>query len=257
MPLGCRHRDVRVHSDPQAHASADALDTTAYTFGTDIVMGSGNQASDRHQRQKLLAHELAHVVQQRGAIGSSPETISTDQAAETQAHQASGSRAGRAAVPLSGLGERAVQRYEAGEHAKLGETGEAMSELLAKRALKYIVRKGETPAFLAAKFGLGEDELLTANPDKCKTWPGSSGNAVSGFNAGEVLLIPPMLNQATKDALTQKQLSMVINGATIEYGEGIAMGDFFADPTQLSGASAKQLNSLTALIKKDKAVPAG
>ena len=55
---------VRVHADANAAAnSAKAVGARAYTVGHDIVFGAGEQAHDR----ALLAHELAHVVQQSAA----------------------------------------------------------------------------------------------------------------------------------------------------------------------------------------------
>ena len=55
---------VRVHSDAKAEQSAHAVGARAYTVGSDIVVGAGNQAPHTNAGRKLLAHELAHVVQQ-------------------------------------------------------------------------------------------------------------------------------------------------------------------------------------------------
>jgi len=54
---------VRVHTDP---VSACALQARAYTVGRDIVFGAGEYAPDTSTGKTLLAHELAHVVQQTG-----------------------------------------------------------------------------------------------------------------------------------------------------------------------------------------------
>jgi hypothetical protein len=55
---------VRVHSDEAAGLSASALSANAYTAGQNIVFGAGKFAPDQAAGRKLLAHELAHVVQQ-------------------------------------------------------------------------------------------------------------------------------------------------------------------------------------------------
>ena len=52
--------NVRVHADAEAAESAREVNALAYTVGNHVVLGSG-QANRR-----LLAHELAHVVQQTG-----------------------------------------------------------------------------------------------------------------------------------------------------------------------------------------------
>jgi len=59
--------DVRVHKNSIAAESAQALNARAYTVKNDIVFGSGEYAPTTEDGQWLLAHELAHVVQQQVA----------------------------------------------------------------------------------------------------------------------------------------------------------------------------------------------
>lgn len=56
---------VRIHDDAQAAASADAVRARAYTVGRDIVFGAGQYAPQTPAGERLLRHELTHVVQQR------------------------------------------------------------------------------------------------------------------------------------------------------------------------------------------------
>jgi Domain of unknown function (DUF4157) len=56
---------VRVHADEKAAQSAYSIHAHAYTAGHDIVFGEGKFAPATEGR-RLLAHELAHVVQQGG-----------------------------------------------------------------------------------------------------------------------------------------------------------------------------------------------
>lgn len=55
---------VRIHTGAAAAASALALGANAYTVGRDIVFGVGRWAPSTQAGRRLLAHELAHVVQQ-------------------------------------------------------------------------------------------------------------------------------------------------------------------------------------------------
>jgi hypothetical protein len=55
---------VRVHTDEQASESARAVHAHAYTVGSDIAFRRGLYAPATSQGRALLAHELAHVVQQ-------------------------------------------------------------------------------------------------------------------------------------------------------------------------------------------------
>jgi len=56
---------VRVHSDPLAARSASALSARAYTVGNHVVFGTGEWAPGTRSGQRLLAHELVHVMQQQ------------------------------------------------------------------------------------------------------------------------------------------------------------------------------------------------
>lgn len=54
--------DVRVHTDPISQAATRAMNARAFTVGADIFLGPGESATN----PELIAHELTHVVQQRG-----------------------------------------------------------------------------------------------------------------------------------------------------------------------------------------------
>ncbi len=62
--------DVRVHANAGAAA---ALQARAFTVGSDIFFAAGDYHPGDHDGQRLLAHELTHVVQQRGV----PVDVST------------------------------------------------------------------------------------------------------------------------------------------------------------------------------------
>jgi hypothetical protein len=70
---------VRVHTDPLAARSAEAVAAHAYTVGSDVVFGAGRYAPANHDGRRLLAHELTHVVQQNafppsaGVVQRQPE----------------------------------------------------------------------------------------------------------------------------------------------------------------------------------------
>ncbi len=56
---------VRVHTDSKAAESARAVNALAYTVGNDVVFGANRYAPHLPAGQRLLAHELTHVVQQQ------------------------------------------------------------------------------------------------------------------------------------------------------------------------------------------------
>ena len=75
--------NVRVHFDAHAAASARSVNALAYTVGNDIVFSEGAFAPDDPSGRSLLAHELAHVVQQsaahtpQGQLQRQPDETST------------------------------------------------------------------------------------------------------------------------------------------------------------------------------------
>ncbi|MDH4273270.1 MAG: DUF4157 domain-containing protein, partial [Candidatus Aminicenantes bacterium] len=72
--FGFDFSQVRVHTDPEASESAIAVNARAYTSGINIAFGAGQYAPGTTDGGALLAHELAHVVQQT-ASSPPPGTI--------------------------------------------------------------------------------------------------------------------------------------------------------------------------------------
>jgi hypothetical protein len=56
---------VRVHPDSEAADTAKAVNARAFTVGRNIVFAPGQFAPDTSGGRRLMAHELAHVVQQQ------------------------------------------------------------------------------------------------------------------------------------------------------------------------------------------------
>ncbi|WP_447979264.1 eCIS core domain-containing protein [Candidatus Nitrospira bockiana] len=79
---------VRLHTDVQAARSAEALHALAYTVGEDIVFASGEYSPRTPEGERLIAHELAHVVQQHGgakgmALSPVPRGVARKKNADT------------------------------------------------------------------------------------------------------------------------------------------------------------------------------
>jgi len=64
---------VRIHADRQAAEAARSVNARAFTLGRDVVFGAGQYAPETATGQRLVAHELTHVVQQ--GIGTSVTKI--------------------------------------------------------------------------------------------------------------------------------------------------------------------------------------
>lgn len=65
---------IRVHTGAQADRSARSFGALAYTTGRDVVFRAGSYSPHTKDGQRLLAHELTHVVQQhKGADANGPQ----------------------------------------------------------------------------------------------------------------------------------------------------------------------------------------
>lgn len=88
--------DVVIHADDAAVASASALSARAYTLGNHVVFGAQAYQPATVAGRRLLAHELAHVVQQqRGGGGEVPTAPALSR---SEVHEREASRAAAAIV---------------------------------------------------------------------------------------------------------------------------------------------------------------
>jgi len=74
-------RNVRVHDDSLAWESAESLNANAFTTGDHIVFNKGLYGNDTFSGRNLLAHELAHVIQNKKDNISSDIEKHADEAA--------------------------------------------------------------------------------------------------------------------------------------------------------------------------------
>lgn len=74
--LGDSLDDVRVHNDEGAGQLAESVSARAFASGNDLFFGKGEYQPGSSGGDELLAHELTHVVQQRGAPESGPMQVS-------------------------------------------------------------------------------------------------------------------------------------------------------------------------------------
>jgi hypothetical protein len=78
--------DVRVHDEPFVHPAVRAINARAFTLGTHIAFGRGEYRLETPESRRLLAHELAHTIQQRKKSDISTQTLQRQQStsAETE-----------------------------------------------------------------------------------------------------------------------------------------------------------------------------
>lgn len=87
--LGHDFSRVRVHTDHTAADSARAVNAYAYTVGQDVVFGAGQYAPESEFGCYLLAHELAHTMQQRSLdLRSSARQLPINSPGDAYEHEA-------------------------------------------------------------------------------------------------------------------------------------------------------------------------
>lgn len=104
---------VRVHIDAPAREMAHGLGAAALAFGHDIVLGAGHEDIDTPAGRWLLAHELAHTVQQEAAVdGVAAQPVMSDDAASEQDASRAATTAGSGGLARvqRRLGRPAIQR---------------------------------------------------------------------------------------------------------------------------------------------------
>ncbi len=94
--LGADLSGVRVHTGSDSAAANDAVGAKAYTTGNDIHFGAGQFDPTSKGGEHLLAHEVAHTVQQSG--GASRMQFKLDVSSPGDAHEHEADRAADAMV---------------------------------------------------------------------------------------------------------------------------------------------------------------
>lgn len=114
---------VRVHADARAAESAQAVNAAAYTVGRDVVFGAGRYAPGTSDGRRLLAHELAHTIQQGGGEPPPAGGLQVADArgpAEREAEQTAAEAGAERASPLSAAPQAVARQPK--EAPKGGET---------------------------------------------------------------------------------------------------------------------------------------
>jgi hypothetical protein len=114
--FGTRFDDVRVHHDSESDTLNRSISAKAFTTGSDIFFSQNANPSD----SQLLAHELTHVVQQRGMSHSGPMTVGPAGDSHEQAAD------GMASAVTSGAAASAQRKLE--EHVVAPVAREAAPE---------------------------------------------------------------------------------------------------------------------------------
>ena len=107
--LGHDFSAMRIHAGPLSAAAAASVGAQAFTHGRNVYFGAGYHRPDTPSGQHLMAHELAHTLQQRpgviarralgnGAEAADTSTSARQTAAELNSGEALGDKPGKPAA---------------------------------------------------------------------------------------------------------------------------------------------------------------
>jgi outer membrane protein OmpA-like peptidoglycan-associated protein len=228
---------VRVHTDAQAAASARALNARAYTTGTHVVFASGQHSHETRQGRRLLAHELAHVVQQSGSH-STPAV----QRAVDEKNFPGGGR-----VEDVRAGEHLLWNFDIGQHVLRPEHAAALPKIAAeiKGALtrdptaiidiegqasftgtrndELSTKRAESVKKVLVAQGISQDRLNVIAVGSIKSLPDESQENFARSRAVRVITPPHLLSplgpkppQPQTGSCQVQAADMVLDGATVE-----------------------------------------
>ena len=154
--------DVRIHTGPDASRSAASVQASAYTVGSDIVFRDRAYSPGTEDGNRRLAHELAHVVQQRegpvdgtpraGGIAVSSPSDRFERAARATADRVTAKLAGTAGFAARDGHDRLAPRLARVVQQRGGPVTVQRDEESAKLLTKLATPKiGEGPAISVQK----------------------------------------------------------------------------------------------------------
>ena len=148
--LGADFSEVRVHTDPEAAEAAHALDAIAFTTGRHLVFGRGAYDPFGRSGKRLIAHELAHTVQQ----GASPPLSGATHGVRPESSQAPTVQRQADPAPSGGVLASLVEKVSRG-----------LAEVLREGPVSWVGRKLKAAVQTAVGgliSGLGLGDAVTA-----------------------------------------------------------------------------------------------
>jgi Domain of unknown function (DUF4157) len=258
---------VRVHHDDAASESARAESAKAYTVGRDIVFAAGEWSPDTTSGQWLLAHELAHVVQQ--SRGGPPAVANRASPLEAGAHAAATAvTAGTGPVSVSGAASPGVSKSDEDDvpSKKLAkpEPGPTSKERLQQLLAQATSRAPVPPSALASspEIDAAADSWRLDLEFSKPTWVAGSAPLEKKAPVGAVGAITqqPAQTPPTQDADLRAMQRSVVSARGFDDSVGVSHYDtareqLTADRAALAAIPdvKKQMSRLKALRAERKA----
>lgn len=232
--LGADLSSVRVHTGAASATAAQAVGAKAYTIGQDIHFGAGTYDPSSSAGQHLLAHEVAHTVQQSGGAATRKAQFKLEVSTPHDQHELEADRAADAMV----AGTRATVSVAGGSAARaivlrdtlndgnyqtvLGEGQAAESDAAKQNQIlegptAYLSASNESErqqaSMMRGAVSAGESELLQAETDHEPVGPRLSDNKAAGRQ------LDAYIGSAAKQGTMAQQFEIQLQKVNIQYAK--------------------------------------
>ncbi|HEX6835024.1 MAG TPA: DUF4157 domain-containing protein, partial [Polyangia bacterium] len=211
--LGADLGGVRVHTGGESADAAESLGARAFTVGSDVHFGRGEFAPGSKEGDRLLAHELTHVVQgQKSGVQRKADAAhgDSDGGGEHGDHEAAGHEVSEPGDPAEkeadAMGDHAADQLHGGEHGGAGGAHDAGAQVAGKKN-EAADKPGVTAAAppVGRKIFRSKDPAKPADPakpppipkDAAKTRPGSAPKSAAGNAPAGSAATPPKSKEET------------------------------------------------------------
>lgn len=207
LHFGCDFDDVRIHAGGLAARSAHDLGALAYGVGSDIVFAPRRFAPETANGRRLLAHELAHVVQSRTRSQAGRRIVPRSDPSEVNADRATSGLTAGPVAPTLGTAPAAVRlTRDPGLDAVLGRIRQIPTDLSVADAVR---RVGEA----VQRVDLADpDNLRPITVAIAETFPGERGRDVltTFLRAVEATVLPeqPVSQEPTPEQQAHMERQM-------------------------------------------------
>jgi len=245
---------VRVHTDSRAAESARAVNALAYTVGSEIAFATGQYAPQTSTGARLLAHELAHTVQnpEPATVFRSLEVGAANDPCESAADYAADTVMQGGTASLSGVGGGGVLWRKRDCAADRGGTGSPDQRTVrCNDGSQYRVtlttsdepRRAQTTTTVDAGFNNttifltidvchgGTDVRITPSVDLGRPLATALGNVL----AGSGVLTGVTLKPGVRITIVQNQSFTITVGPSVTVGEQGVTGGGVSGTLETSG----------------------
>jgi hypothetical protein len=171
--------DVRIHADQAAASASRDINARAFTLGNDIGFAQGEYAPGDRQGRRLIAHELAHVLQRLPLVARQPAPFHTRRFQDKSGGGSTDFIETVQAAPVAGAGGYvgSVARSEVA-----GASGGQPQQEVSKGSVRNI--RFDPGCFITVPFGIQFQQQATAPTPFCQEPP--SATPVAPLPAAEL-----------------------------------------------------------------------